>query len=39
MIDPFVESYLQGETPIPCVNCNTYLKFDQDKRREIKRKT
>lgn len=28
VIDPFVESYLQGETPIPCVNCNTYLKFD-----------
>jgi tRNA-specific 2-thiouridylase len=23
-----VESYLKGETPIPCVNCNTYLKFD-----------
>lgn len=28
VISPFVESYLQGETPIPCVNCNTYLKFD-----------
>ncbi len=28
VIDPFIESYLQGETPIPCVNCNTYLKFD-----------
>lgn len=28
VIDPFVASYLQGETPIPCVNCNTYLKFD-----------
>lgn len=28
VIDPFVEAYLQGETPIPCVNCNTYLKFD-----------
>lgn len=28
VIDPFVESYLKGETPIPCVNCNTYLKFD-----------
>ena len=28
VIDPFVESYLQGATPLPCVNCNTYLKFD-----------
>ena len=28
VIDPFVHSYLKGETPIPCVNCNTYLKFD-----------
>ncbi len=28
VIDNFVESYLKGETPIPCVNCNTYLKFD-----------
>ena len=27
VIDPFVESYLSGETPIPCVNCNTFLKF------------
>jgi tRNA-specific 2-thiouridylase len=27
VIDPFVESYLAGETPIPCVNCNTFLKF------------
>lgn len=28
VIDPFVENYLRGETPLPCVNCNTYLKFD-----------
>lgn len=28
VIDDFVDSYLKGETPIPCVNCNTYLKFD-----------
>lgn len=28
VIDPFIDSYLQGQTPSPCVNCNTYLKFD-----------
>lgn len=28
VIDPFVSSYLQGKTPNPCVNCNTFLKFD-----------
>ncbi len=28
VIDPFVQSYLQGQTPVPCVNCNTFLKFD-----------
>ncbi len=28
VIDPFVESYLQGKTPLPCVNCNSQLKFD-----------
>jgi len=26
---PFVNSYLQGETPIPCVRCNTFMKFDR----------
>lgn len=28
VIDDFVGSYIEGRTPIPCVNCNTYLKFD-----------
>lgn len=28
VMDDFVDSYLVGRTPIPCVNCNTYLKFD-----------
>ena len=27
VIDPFVDSYLQGETPNPCVNCNRFIKF------------
>lgn len=28
VIDPFIQAYLDGQTPLPCVNCNTYLKFD-----------
>ena len=28
VIDKFVDSYVKGRTPIPCVDCNTYLKFD-----------
>jgi tRNA-uridine 2-sulfurtransferase len=28
VIDPFIKAYLEGQTPLPCVNCNTYLKFD-----------
>ncbi len=28
VIDPFLKSYLEGNTPLPCVDCNTYLKFD-----------
>lgn len=26
--DPFVRSYLDGETPNPCVSCNRFIKFD-----------
>ena len=28
VIRPFVESYLAGETPIPCTLCNNLVKFD-----------
>jgi tRNA-specific 2-thiouridylase len=28
VIDPFIAGYLEGKTPLPCVNCNTFLKFD-----------
>src|SRR5918999_2414838 len=27
IVAPFVSSYLSGETPIPCVGCNSRLKF------------
>jgi tRNA-specific 2-thiouridylase len=27
VVQPFVISYLNGETPIPCVSCNSRLKF------------
>jgi tRNA-specific 2-thiouridylase len=27
VVEPFVASYLNGETPIPCVACNSRLKF------------
>lgn len=27
VVRPFVTSYLNGETPIPCVSCNSRLKF------------
>ena len=28
VIDPFIQAYTEGETPVPCTNCNTFLKFD-----------
>ncbi|HVN80933.1 MAG TPA: tRNA 2-thiouridine(34) synthase MnmA [Terriglobia bacterium] len=28
VVFPFVRAYLEGETPIPCVRCNTFMKFD-----------
>jgi len=28
VITPFIDAYLNGKTPNPCVNCNKYLKFD-----------
>jgi tRNA-specific 2-thiouridylase len=28
VVVPFVKEYLSGRTPIPCVACNTHLKFD-----------
>jgi tRNA-specific 2-thiouridylase len=27
VVQPFVDSYLKGETPIPCVSCNSRLKL------------
>ena len=27
VVNPFVDSYLNGDTPIPCVACNSRLKF------------
>ena len=29
VIAPFVDSYIHGLTPNPCINCNMYLKFDK----------
>src|ERR1051325_3195270 len=27
VVQPFIQSYLSGETPFPCVSCNSRLKF------------
>jgi tRNA-specific 2-thiouridylase len=27
VLQPFLEAYLDGRTPSPCVDCNTYVKF------------
>jgi len=29
VIDRFVQTYLEGRTPNPCIACNRFLKFDQ----------
>lgn len=29
VIDPFVEEYLQGKTPNPCIECNRYVKWEK----------
>ena len=28
VVDAFVEEYARGRTPNPCLNCNTFIKFD-----------
>ena len=28
VVEPFLDAYLRGETPSPCIACNEYLKFD-----------
>jgi len=29
VVQPFIEEYLAGRTPIPCTLCNNYVKFDR----------
>ena len=29
VVEPFVAEYGRGRTPNPCLNCNTYIKFDR----------
>lgn len=29
VMDRFVDSYLRGETPNPCIDCNRYMKFEK----------
>ena len=28
VIEPFINSYKEGKTPVPCINCNQYIKFE-----------
>jgi len=37
IIDKFVDCYLRGITPNPCIDCNRYMKFDKlhDRAREL----
>lgn len=35
VIEPFVQSYVNGETPNPCIECNRHLKFDKLLRRAM----
>ena len=37
VIDRFCDSYLRGETPNPCIDCNRYIKFAalQERRRDL----
>lgn len=29
VVQPFVDAYTRGETPVPCIDCNRTLKFDR----------